>query len=165
MCGCSNHSAASSMAADSSMAAESSMAMDSGSCGMSMGGMAMTFTTHWRNTPLLFNSWAPSTGAQLFGTLAAIFFAAIFTRVLLLARSWLERRYWNPKGSIQQEFAIGRDLGRATLAGVTAVMAYALMLVAMSYVVAYFFAIIVGLMVAEVLGARLVGGGGGGGHC
>lgn len=98
------------------------------------GGMAMTFNSIWK-IPILFDSWHPTTREELFGALLAIFVAAFTLRGLMAARTWLELRKWPNQTPFVQKFNWKRDLARAGMAAVTAILSYGLMLTAMTYVV------------------------------
>ncbi|KAI5804322.1 Ctr copper transporter family-domain-containing protein [Geopyxis carbonaria] len=123
--------------------------------------MAMTFVISPLNTPLLFKKIIPTTNGAAFGLWFGIFTVAVLFRGLLFTRFYLETVHWSPalrggfdelglkfqrrtlKG-LSQEFSISRDLGRMGIALVTATVGYILMLVVMSFVVAWFFAVVVG---------------------
>ncbi|CCX05918.1 Ctr copper transporter family-domain-containing protein [Pyronema domesticum] len=99
-----------------------------------------------------------------------IFGLAVGYRAMAYARHRLETRYWNPPGFrgspgnqsfffspslVVQRLDWSRDLKRAGMEFLTQVIGYLLMLIAMSFVVPWFFAIVLGLATAEFFFARL----------
>jgi hypothetical protein len=98
---------------------------------MEMGGMQMTFTTSWKNNPILFNSWVPQTIGQCVTAFIAIMFAAFALRALIALRSWVEN-HWS---SNKRASAWTKPLVRGSLTAATAILSYGIMLVTMTYVV------------------------------
>ncbi|KAI5857141.1 Ctr copper transporter family-domain-containing protein [Tricharina praecox] len=137
-------------------------------------GMAMTFQVSYAKMPILFDSVVPRNTGEFIGALVVIFLFSGLLRSLMLLRVWLEQHYWSPSATYNKEaagqdgrqtFNLPRELARAGLTAVTATLGYAVMLVTMTFVVGYFFAVIAGLAAAEFAFAHLVGGEGGAAGC
>ncbi|KAN0025121.1 hypothetical protein ACTFIV_009537 [Dictyostelium citrinum] len=117
---------------------------------------------------ILFKSWVPRTDRQFAGSWFAIFFFAIFFELEKTLRSILEKR-WTPKkkdsdddSSLISSSLLGgsypkfsyRDIIRGCLHAIELTCSYALMLVAMTFNVALFFAVIAGVLVGNILFGR-----------
>jgi len=150
MCGCHNHSHNSTTVTGvpASMAAQTThMEGMHLMREMSMGGMQMTFTTEWKSSPILFDSWAPETATEFAGAFIAIVIIAFILRALLALRTYIENHWANNK---RTSTWVKRAV-RVSLAVVTATLGYAVMLVTMTYIVQYFFAVVLGLTLAECI--------------
>lgn len=127
---------------------------------------------------ILFESWAPSSRSAVAGASIAIFFFAVFERFVNGLRGRLEG-YWaanalhrstehaaqhdntsNKSGSfalggrVVPPFILAHDLPRGTIHMFQAAMAYALMLIVMTFQVGYFVSVILGLGVGQVIFGR-----------
>lgn len=82
------------MAGMASMAeSATTAAADHGS--MDMGGMHMYFTTNFKDYPVVFKGLAASNSGEAFGIFVLLFFVAIFARLLVFGRVYLEEVVWN----------------------------------------------------------------------
>lgn len=98
--------------------------------------MATSFQNDYRGVPILFKGLVPSNSAGFAAALCAIGLSAIFFRLLVFARTQLQRNYWKRKGGKRPVLSVvAAELLRALMATVIAGLGYALMLIAMTYVV------------------------------
>lgn len=146
------------------------MMMNMGSMAVGNSSRAMFFSTDATGATLLFESLHPSSPAAIFGVWFAIFFTAVTYRALIHVRGYVESKYWLRnrmmcKGGelevilpTKQPSSLGRDFGRSAFVLITSSFGYILMLIIMTLIVPYFFAVVVGLAVGELLFARLAVG-------
>ena len=94
------------------------------------------FKIPFKDVPILFEGVEPRSTSEFWGAVIIIFLLSVVLRGLVILRSYLEESYWGPaKGkSGVQEFGLMRDLGRAGLTFITALLGYAVMLITMTYV-------------------------------
>lgn len=158
--------------------------------------MSMTFGARWNETAIVFPSWKARTTGQYVGAWFALFFIALFFRLLFVLRAAFEyfyaskqyarrgynylnavettnlsdsskspesssseiREQANPLSSNSRFWKVPVvptvDIGRCLFTFVIAMVSYFLMLAAMTFVTGYFFAIITGLAVGELLLGR-----------
>ncbi|KYR01229.1 endosomal membrane protein [Tieghemostelium lacteum] len=116
---------------------------------------------------ILFKSWVPRTTREFAGSWFAIFFAAVFFECMKTLRAILEKK-WEPKPNsdssddlVKSSLLSGsyppwswRDIIRGFLHGLELTMSYLLMLVAMTFNVALFFAVIAGTIFGNIAVGR-----------
>lgn len=119
---------------------------------------------------VLFKNWVPKTSLQYFGTWVAIFAMGIFYDVIKLIRSRLEKRWevgatYTPLNSSSHEktdveiespykFRFKVEIVRAILQAIEMTWGYFLMLIAMTFNVGLFGAVIAGAFVGSLLFGR-----------
>jgi len=120
---------------------------------MQISGMKMAFTTSFRGVPILFQSWAPTSQSAFFGSVVIIFTAAFCLQALLYARFHLHAKCSKAiqrldvssdsnctlttqnDRHLRNTMRVYIELQRVLLAFSIAILGYALMLIAMTYVV------------------------------
>ncbi|EGV64417.1 hypothetical protein CANTEDRAFT_114243 [Yamadazyma tenuis ATCC 10573] len=168
------------MASSTSMASSTA---SSTSDSMDMDTMHRYFTTAYNGYPVLFKGLKAKNGGEVFGIFLLVFFVAVFTKFLEFARSYMEQKVWvspvdrhlytdsesdgknlvtESTGQIARVSVSGsipsmlvRNAIRLILIFLPEMFGFALMLVAMSFTLVYFFAVVSGLTVGKFIFERL----------
>ncbi|KXN67248.1 Ctr-domain-containing protein [Conidiobolus coronatus NRRL 28638] len=118
--------------------------------------MRMYFHTGFADY-ILFKEWVPRTGGQYAGSVIAILVMGIFYEFLLTLRSQLESRWSDQNNSKLTEYSATQfriDISRATIQFFESLLAYALMLITMTFNVGLFFAVIAGIALGTLIFSR-----------
>lgn len=152
---------------------------------MGLMSMNMWLTTQYKNYPILFELLSASNGGQAFGIFVLVFVASFLSKGFEFAKNYLEQRVWkNPNYQVttivencecddtEKGYSTGgsahsgpkglsvfsimaRDLTRIILCFLSEMLGYAMMLVAMSFSLVYFFGVVLGMALGRFFFERL----------
>lgn len=106
--------------------------------------MRMYFHLDWRDY-ILFQSWVPDSARSYFVSIVAVMAGGVTSAWLRGVRAVLERHLARAAGKVGRNWTLRDNACRAAVVALSTTLDYALMLVAMTYNVGLFFAVIVGL--------------------
>jgi len=131
--------------------------------------MNMVFTSKALHYPVLFSGLEAHTNSQVFAIVVLIIATAVVYRGVVALRQFLESKYWaysacqpaveteaTKATSLSIQNSLVRDSGRFLLTFLSATLGYALMLIVMTFVLPYFFAVVLGLALSEFMFSRLL---------
>jgi len=72
--------------------------------------MQMTFTTSFKDVPILFDQWTPRTSVAIAFSWLAIFISAMFMRGLMFLRAYLIAEHWHKVFNTPHMFSDGPGL-------------------------------------------------------
>lgn len=175
----------SSMMDMSSMASSTMDMMDMASSTMDMSletgmdmdmSMHMSFTTDYKDYPVLFSSLSAKNGGEAFGIFVLLFFIGFITKFFDFAKGYLEQRVWNrdslspvleSSSEDEKDHTVAtptkpnftsrliKDFIRLVLIFVPEMFGFALMLAAMTFSLVYFFAVVCGLSFGRLFFEKL----------